>query len=80
MLTGDLDRLSEYDLHTRAKVASDELRELIARFGTGAEEADATVLAATKEAESAIVRGRTVSESSEILATEFELLDFSICA
>jgi tetratricopeptide (TPR) repeat protein len=76
MLTGDTVSLSEYDLHTRAKIALDELRESIGKIGASTQDADATVLAATKDAESAIARGRTeFPESPEILATESELLD-----
>jgi predicted Zn-dependent protease len=76
MLTGDTTGVSEYDLRTRAKVALDELRELLGKNGSFEQDADAIILAAAKEAESAIVRGRTeFPESAEMLATESELLD-----
>src|SRR5450631_2508857 len=70
----DSSRLSEYDLHTRAKVAIDELRELVGK--TSKEGNDILLLAATKEAETAVQRGRAdYPESAEILATESDLRD-----
>jgi tetratricopeptide (TPR) repeat protein len=67
-------RLSEYDLHTRAKVALDELRELLGK--TQKSTNDALLLTATKEAETAVQRGRSeYPESTEILAVESDLRD-----
>jgi tetratricopeptide (TPR) repeat protein len=70
----DTSRLTEYDLHTRAKIAIDELRELVGR--NSKETSDSLLLAATKEAETAVQRGRVdYPESSEILAAESDLRD-----
>jgi tetratricopeptide (TPR) repeat protein len=73
-LSGDMTRLSEYDLYTRAKVAVDELRELVAKLG---DSTNATALvAATREAETVIEKGRTeFPQSAEILAAEADLRD-----
>jgi tetratricopeptide (TPR) repeat protein len=73
-LAGNADQLSEYDLHTRAKVALDELRELIGRTTKIAE--STAFIEAAREAEMAIQRGRTeYPQSSEILAAEADLRD-----
>ena len=71
-LEGDGGRVSEYDLHTRARLALDELRDVTAT----AEPDSDKLLAVTKEAEAAFQRARTeFPDSSEILAAEAELLD-----
>jgi len=71
-LEGDGGRVSEYDLHTRARLALDELRDVTAATEPDAEK----LLAVTKEAETAFQRARTeFPDSSEILAAEAELLD-----
>ena len=64
-LEGENGRTSEYDLHTRARLALDELREV-----TATAEPDSTkLLAVTKEAETSFQRARTeFPDSSEILA------------
>lgn len=73
-LMGDTGKLSEYDVVTRAKVAIDELRDLVAKVTEST--AAATLLTATKEAETAIERGRTeFPQSPEILAAEASLRD-----
>jgi tetratricopeptide (TPR) repeat protein len=73
-LAGETSRLSEYDLYTRAKVAIDELRELTSRLPDGG--AATSLLQATKEAETAIERGRAeFPQSSELLAAEASLRD-----
>ena len=73
-LSGDVGKLSEYDIVTRAKVAIDELKDLVAKV------TDTTpasiLLATTKEAETAIERGRAeFPQSPEILAVEANLRD-----
>ncbi|GLI95313.1 SIR2 family protein [Methylocystis echinoides] len=76
MLGGDIGMLTEYDLWTRAKVALDELREMLGKPGTVSADADSAVLAATKEAEGAIEKARSsFPESSDLLAAEAELQD-----
>jgi tetratricopeptide (TPR) repeat protein/cold shock CspA family protein len=71
-LEGETGRTSEYDLHTRARLALDELREVTAT----AEPDSAKLLEVTKEAETSFLRARTeFPDSSEILAAEAELLD-----
>lgn len=73
-LSGDYAKLSEYDVVTRAKVAIDELKELVAKVTDNT--AAASLLAATKEAETAIERGRAeFPQSQEILAAEANLRD-----
>jgi len=73
-LMGNAEKLSEYDVVTRAKVAIDELRDLAAKVTE--KTAAATLLAATKEAETAIERGRAeFPESPEILAAESSFRD-----
>jgi tetratricopeptide (TPR) repeat protein len=75
-LSGDSTKLSEYDLHTRAKVAIDELRETISKLGGASESTSSALLAATKEAETAIQKGRTEFPSHpEFLAAEADFRD-----
>jgi tetratricopeptide (TPR) repeat protein len=75
-LGGDAGPLSEYDLHTRAKIATDELREALGRGGEMNELTSTAILSATRDAETAILRGRSsFPESSEILAAEADLRD-----
>jgi tetratricopeptide (TPR) repeat protein len=71
-LEGDGVRVSEYDLHTRARLALDELRDVAATADPDSDK----LLALTKDAEAAFQRARTeFPDSSEILAAEAELLD-----
>lgn len=73
-LMGDFVKLSEYDVVTRARVAIDELRDLAAKAGDPA--AGPALVAATKEAETAIERGRAeFPQSPDILAVEASLRD-----
>ncbi len=73
-LMGDTAKLSEYDVVTRAKVAIDELRDLAAKVSDKTFEA--TLLTATKDAETAIERGRTeFPDSPDVLAVEASLRD-----
>ena len=73
-LMGDAARLSEYDVVTRAKVAIDKLRDLAPKASD--KSSAAAFLAATKEAETAIERGRTeFPDSPEVLAAEASLRD-----
>jgi tetratricopeptide (TPR) repeat protein len=73
-LMGGAEKLSEYDVVTRVKVAIDELRELVAKVTNTT--AAATLIAATREAETAIERGRAeYPQSAEILAAESSLRD-----
>jgi tetratricopeptide (TPR) repeat protein len=73
-LFGDAVKLSEYDIVTRAKVAIDELRDFAPKVSD--KNSETTFLAATKEAETAIERGRTeFPDSTEILAVEASLRD-----
>lgn len=75
-LSGDEGPLSEYDLHTRAKVAIDELRELITKSGKLSEANSSALLEATKEAEIAIQHGRAqFPDSPEMLTAEADLRD-----
>lgn len=74
-IAGDMIRLSEYEVGTRAKVAIDELRDLVTKAASD-RTVDAALVAATKEAEMAIERGRAeFPDSSELLATEANLRD-----
>jgi tetratricopeptide (TPR) repeat protein len=76
-LSGDVGRLTQYDLHTRARVAIDELRDTIAGVGRNEDAAStAALLAATKDAETAIERGRSdFPQSAELLAVEADFRD-----
>ena len=71
-LEGDSARASEYDLHTRARLALNELRDV----ATAKDPDPKKLLAATKEAETTFQRARAeFPDSGEILAAEAELLD-----
>ena len=73
-LMGDNAKLSEYDVVTRAKVAIDELKEIVVKVTDGT--AAAVLITATKDAETAIERGRAeFPQSPEILAAEASLRD-----
>jgi tetratricopeptide (TPR) repeat protein len=75
-VSGEGGSLSEYDLHTRAKVAIDELREVIARQPNISAANSPALLAATKEAENAIQNGREqFPDSAEMLAAEASFRD-----
>jgi tetratricopeptide (TPR) repeat protein len=75
-LSGPDATLSEYDLHTRARLAIDELRDIIQANATVPEATAPLVVAAAKEAELAIQRGRIeFPENGEILAAEADLKD-----
>ena len=71
-LGGGAPRVSEYDLYTRARLAVDEVSELVVAFeASGEESAPASFLEGVKEAEITIQNALQVfPESSEILATE----------
>ena len=75
-ISGEDGPLSEYDMHTRARVAIDELRELIAKQPNITDASSPAFLAATKEAETAIYNGRAQSpENAEMLAAEADFRD-----
>jgi tetratricopeptide (TPR) repeat protein len=71
-LGGEVSRLSEYDLYTRARLAIDEFRELSASLDASDDKPPpAAFVEAAKEAETAIQRGLQIfPESSELLAAE----------
>ena len=79
-LGGNVSRLSEYDLNTRAHLAIDEFREILDSLDEFDEQPPPnSLLEAAKEAETIIQRGlQTFPESSELLTAEArfrELLD-----
>ena len=75
-VSGESGPLSEYDLHTRAKLAIDELREVFSTASSIDDSNSAAVLAATKEAENAIRNGRAqFPDSPEMLAAEADFRD-----
>jgi tetratricopeptide (TPR) repeat protein len=75
-LSGDAAQLSQYDLHTRAKLAIDELRELITKNTKLTGHTESALLSATKDAETAIQRGRSeFPENAELLAAEADFRD-----
>lgn len=71
-LGGEIPRLSEYDLYTRARLAIDEFRELSASLDVPDDKPPpAAFVEAAKEVETAIQRGLQIfPESSELLAAE----------
>lgn len=71
-LGGEVSRLSEYDMYTRARLAIDEFRELSASLDVSDDKSPpAPFIEAAKEVETAIQRGLQVfPESSELLAAE----------
>jgi tetratricopeptide (TPR) repeat protein len=74
---GELSRLSEYDLYTRARLAIDEFREELNSLDVLAEKSPpASLVEAAKDAETAIQRGlQNFPESSEILSAEASFRD-----
>jgi len=79
-LGGGASRLSEYDMCTRARLAIDEFKELLATLDVPDNQPPPTAFVeAAKEAETAIQHGQQIfPESSELLAVEAtfrELLD-----
>ena len=71
-VVGEVSRLSEYDLYTRARLAIDEFRELSASLDVPDDKPPPVALIeAAKEAETAIQRGLQIfPESSELLSAE----------
>ncbi len=71
-LGGNILRLSEYDLHTRARLAIDEFKEFSTSLNISDEKRPpAAFLEAAKETETTIQRGlQTFPESSQLLAAE----------
>lgn len=69
---GEVSRLSEYDLHTRARLAIDEFSEFSASLDLSDDKPPpAAFIEAAKEAETAIQRGlQLFPESSQLLAAE----------
>ncbi len=69
---GEVSRLSEYDLYTRARLAIDEFRELSASLDVPDDKPPpAAFIEAAKEAETAIQRGlQMFPESADLLAAE----------
>ena len=76
-LSGDLGRLGEADLYTRARLAVDELREALPSAElTEGEKVPARFVEAVREAELAIQRGlQTYPESPEILTVDADFRD-----
>lgn len=74
---GELSRLSEYDLYTRARLAIDEFREELISLDVSAEKSPpASLVEAAKDAETVIQRGlQNFPENSEILSAEASFRD-----
>jgi Flp pilus assembly protein TadD len=75
-ISGDTGRMSEYDLHTKARLSIDELREELANDQAGGEEPSKRFVEAVRDAETTIQRGlQLFPESSELLADEAAFRD-----
>lgn len=75
-ISGDTGKMSEYDLHTRARLSIDELREELAEDRASGVESSKWFVAAVRDAETTIQRGlQLFPESSELLADEAAFRD-----
>ncbi len=83
-ISGDAGRMSEYDLHTKARLSIDELREELAEDRASGVESSKRFVEAVRDAETTIQRGlQLFPESSELLADEAafrDVLDQTIAA
>jgi hypothetical protein len=75
-ISGDLSRMSEYDIYTRARLAVDELKDTIEKSNVSGEDVSRRVSEAVHDAETTIQRGlQSFPQSGELLSAESQFRD-----
>lgn len=75
-ISGDLSRMSEYDIYTRSRLAVDELKDIIEESKDTNRDVSKRLAEAVHDAETIIQRGlQSFPQSGELLATEAQFRD-----